>query len=180
MLNYKYSTNYHVKTTTEETKGVTVKANYYKKDNKQTFIVERKKDGKTSKVSLYNNGEKIDMFTETEDSKSVRLNVSQIMDVELTNGLETENSWQTFFACVISRVKPVNCNGKECYLVNGYISATSLVTENTSAYISKDTGLYLKIDQDGITSNREYEFGNVSDSVFTEPDVSQYTLKTDE
>ena len=39
------------------------------------------------------------------------------------------------------------------------------------------TGLYVKSIIDESNSEREYEFDTVDDSIFSEPDISQYTLK---
>ena len=41
----------------------------------------------------------------------------------------------------------------------------------------KNTGLYVKSIIDESNSEREYEFDTVDDSIFSEPDISQYTLK---
>ena len=46
--------------------------------------------------------------------------------------------------------------------------------------IEKETGLVRKIVLDEQITTREYEFENVDDSVFVEPDISQYTLKEKE
>ena len=44
-------------------------------------------------------------------------------------------------------------------------------------YIEKDTGLFVKNIQNGVTTEKEYTFDNVDDAIFIEPDISQYTLK---
>lgn len=43
--------------------------------------------------------------------------------------------------------------------------------------IEKETGLVRKAVLDEQNVTREYEFENVDDSIFIEPDISQYTLK---
>ena len=48
---------------------------------------------------------------------------------------------------------------------------------NSEAYIDKETGLFVKTTQNGTTTEREYEFNNVQDSIFIEPDIGQYKLK---
>ena len=52
-------------------------------------------------------------------------------------------------------------------------------TNNTEYYIEKETGLVIKTIIDDTTATREYEFDNVDDQIFVEPDVSQYTLRED-
>lgn len=35
----------------------------------------------------------------------------------------------------------------------------------------------MKTNENGTTIEKEYEFDNVDDSIFVEPDIGQYTLK---
>ena len=57
------------------------------------------------------------------------------------------------------------------------MSSNSLSYDKQTVYIDKDTGLSVKNEIDKIVTEREYEFNNVEDSIFVEPDISQYTLK---
>ena len=57
------------------------------------------------------------------------------------------------------------------------MSSTSLTSEDAETYIDKETGLFVKTTQNGTTTEREYEFNNVQDSIFIEPDIGQYKLK---
>lgn len=50
-------------------------------------------------------------------------------------------------------------------------------TYKNEVYLEKNTGLYVKSIIDESNSEREYEFDTVDDSIFSEPDISQYTLK---
>ena len=78
----------------------------------------------------------------------------------------------------MSKVKKVDYNGKECYSINNFLSPYYMYgTENNEVYIEKETGLLLKQTTDDITTEKEYEFNNVEDSIFIEPDISQYTLQ---
>ena len=43
--------------------------------------------------------------------------------------------------------------------------------------VDKETGLFLQTTETEIITERDYEFYNVEDSIFIEPDISQYTLK---
>ena len=49
--------------------------------------------------------------------------------------------------------------------------------EKSEMYIDKDTGLIVKRITSAETVEKEYEFNNVDDSVFVEPDISKYELK---
>ena len=43
-------------------------------------------------------------------------------------------------------------------------------------YINKQTGLLVKSVINDIIAQREYEFDNIDDSIFIEPDINQYTI----
>ena len=53
------------------------------------------------------------------------------------------------------------------------------MNEETELYIEKETGLCLKSTIMNQTSVIEYEFDNVTDEIFTEPDMSLYELVTE-
>lgn len=175
--NYQNSKNYHIKSVANSEDGTTnTKMDYYRKNNKQAIFIERNTNGETIKLSMYDNGERVDTFIETQDSKNAKLNSDDLMTVNIYNYLETDNKWQTFLGCITARIKSTNLNGKECYIVKGFLSSTSLTSEGAEIYIDKETGLFLKTTEVKIITERDYEFDKVEDSIFTEPDISQYTL----
>ena len=55
-------------------------------------------------------------------------------------------------------------------------SSTSLTCEDSEIIIDKETGLFLKSTATDDVVEREYEFDNVDDSIFVEPDISQYKI----
>lgn len=178
ILNYQDSKNYHIKSVANSNDGTTnIKMDYYRKDNKQVIFIERNANGDIIKLSMYDNGERVDTFTETQNTKTVKLNSGELMTVNIYNYLETDNKWQTLLGCITAKIKSTNFNGKECYIVKGFLSSTSLTSEGAETYIDKETGLFLKTTEAEIITERDYEFHNVEDSIFTEPDISQYTLK---
>lgn len=176
--NYQDSKNYHIKSVANSNNGTTnIKMDYYRKDNKQVIFIERNANGESVKLSMYDNGERVDTFTDTQDTKTAKLNSGELMTVNIYNYLETDNKWQTLLGCITAKIKSTNLNGKECYIVKGFLSSTSLTSEGAETYINKETGLFLKTTETEIITERDYEFYNVEDSIFTEPDISQYTLK---
>lgn len=177
---YNNSINYHIKSFATEKNGTIVKMDYYKKDNKQVVFMERERDSELTKISMYDNGERTDTFTETKESKIAQLNNGKIMPLVISNYLENASKWQTFLGCVSARIKSVEYNEKECYVVKNFMSLTSLSYENTEVYIDKETGLLVKTIESGIENERQYEFNMVEDSIFAEPDISQYKLKENE
>lgn len=174
---YSNSTNYFVKSESTKNDGTKIIMKYYQKDNKQAVFLEKTSNENEIKISRYNNGERVDIFTETKDSKVAQLDTSTLISVNIYNQLETDNKWQTFIGSIISNIRSEKCNDKECYAIKGFTSTTSLTFEETKIYIDKDTGLLVKVIEDETISNREYEFNNVEDTIFVEPDISQYTLK---
>lgn len=174
---YSDSTNYHIKSVATENNGTIIKMDYYKKDDKQVVFMERKANNEITKISMYNNGERTDTFTETKDSKVAQLNSGTIMAIDIYNHLENDNKWQTFLGCITAKIKSVDYNGKQCYVVKDFISSTSLSFKGAETYIDKETGLFVKSTEASVINEREYEFNKVEDSIFAEPDISQYTLK---
>lgn len=177
---YNDSTNYHIKSVVTENNGTIVKMDYYKKDDKQVVFMERMANNEVTKISMYNSGERTDTFIETKDSKIAQLNSGIIMSVGIYNHLENDSKWQTILGCISAKIKSVDYNGKECYIVKEFMSSTSLTFEGAETYIDKETGIFVKSIEAGIVNEREYEFNTVDDSIFTEPDISQYTLKEKE
>ena len=175
---YTSTTNFSIKVTnlTSETSKMTV--NYYKKDNKEAVILERNVDENSVKMSFYNNGERRDLFIETNDKKTVQVNTkNQLLGLNITDSLQTDNLWQTILYSSIARIKTENVNGKECYKVSNFYSPYWMYGENiTEFYIEKDTGLLIKTVIDDEIAVREYSFDDVEDSAFVEPDIGLYTV----
>lgn len=175
---YTSKTNFSIKVTnlTSETSKMTV--NYYKKDNKEAVILERNVDENSVKMSFYNNGERKDLFIETNDKKTVQVNTkNQLLGLNITDSLQTDNVWQTILYSSIARIKTENVNGKECYKVSNFYSPYWMYGDNiTEFYIEKDTGLLIKTVIDDEIAVREYSFDDVEDSAFVEPDIGLYTV----
>lgn len=180
IADYSNSTNYYTKSVATENNGTVVTMEYYRKDKKDALFLERNLNGEISKISMYNNGERTDTFWDNKENKTAQLDSGTIMEVNIYNFTETDNKWQTFLGSIFANVKSTNYNGKKCYIIKGFLSSSSLTSEGAETYIEKDTGLYLKIIEENRTTERKYEFDKVDDSIFVEPDISQYTLKEKE
>jgi len=130
---------------------------------------------------MYDSGTRIDTFTETKDFKTVKLNsASSMVGAQIIDVFQTDNLWQTFLYSIPARIKTAKIEEKNCYVIKNYLSPYLLYgTNNTEYYIEKETGLVIKTIIDDTTATREYEFDNVEDQIFVEPDVSQYTLRED-
>lgn len=175
---YTSKTNFSIKVTnlTDEKTKMTV--NYYKKDNKEAVILERNADENSVKMAFYNNGERKDLFIETNDKKTVQVNTkNQLVGLNITDSLQTDNLWQTILYSALAKIKTENVEGKECYKVSNFYSPYWMFGENiTEFYIEKDTGLLIKTVIDDEVAVREYSFDDVEDSAFVEPDIGLYTV----
>lgn len=177
---YANSTNYHVKITTYGTKeknDITT-MNYYKKDDKVVVIAERNMNGEISKISTYNHDNRTDTFIEGKEEKIAQIGERKTgIVVQIYNLLENDTRLQTFLACVFAHIRSEKIDNKECYIVSKYYSNMGWEIEGKNErYIDKETGLLIKNITDDTVTEREFEFNNVSDDVFIEPDIGQYTI----
>lgn len=176
--NYTDSTNYYKKTVFTNGDGAITTMEYYKKGSKEVIFIERVLNEEKYKLSKYNNGERVDTFIEKGEEKTCTLDDdANTLQVNLNNFLETSNNWQTLLGSITSNIKSSSYEGKDCYIIKGFMSDSNLTYEDSKVYIEKDTGLCLKDESDEMNTEYEYKFDNVDDSIFVEPDISQYTLK---
>ncbi len=175
--NYANSTNFYKATITTIEDGTKVTVKYYKKDNKQAVFINRDLNENKKQVAMYDNGDRVDIFIDSKESKVAKLNSGKIMSDGIYNQLENENKWQTFLGSILANVRKTNYNNKECYIIKNFLSTTSLEYEGAKIYVEKDTGLLIRTDEGDAVAEYEYDFDNVDDSIFAEPDISQYTLE---
>ena len=181
MTTHVNSTNYHIKSVQKELNGVIITQDYYHKDNKRGLFTETSDSGEISKLLLYNNGERTDMFIETSGEKSVKLDTGMPINMPLYNGLEMNNKWQTFLACFSAEIEEIEYDGKSCYSIKGVFSPDVMYgVEENGSYIEKDTGLEIFHLMDGVETKKMYEFDNVEDSIFVEPNIGEYKLIREE
>ena len=109
--------------------------------------------------------------------------------------LKTNNLWELFIMGLTSNISTEECNGKVCYKIEKLVPAagysiSQMIFEHKFRivyYIEKDTGLIIREiqkrgyggnfeNQDNVT-DFEYEFNNVTDDVFVEPNLEEYTIK---
>lgn len=174
---YANSTNYHVKIVSNESNGIMMTTNYYKKDNKETSITERNINGEISKISLYVDNGKKDLFIENTENKIAKLDTEALtMTIQIYNSLESDSTWHTILSSMHAHIK----SEKNYYIVSNYPSFITLMPMGKNEYyIDKDTGLLIKSVTNDIVAEREFEFNNVDDSIFIEPDISQFTIQED-
>ena len=178
---YSSSTNYHIKSITKESNGIEMTANFYIKDDRHASIVERNKDGEIAKISTYGQNDKkgFNTYIENIDSKVAMIEHEGVsMRVEIFNGVESDSIWHTFISSFFANIGSKEVNGKDCYVVNNFPSYINLAAVGKNEYyIDKDTGLMIENITNDQISVREYEFNNVDDNIFIEPDINEYTIQ---
>lgn len=175
------NSNNHYEKIVNNSEGMT---EFYLKDENALMIytLKEKDTGKNRKLMQYTKGDKVNTYIEAGDSKIAMLGASkdEVQSQIMIMGFDYENNlWSLFKLATMSKIKTVKYEGKDCYFVQ------SLIADN--AYIQKQTGLTLKanngysVKEDGteeaIVAEYYYEFDNVDDSIFVEPDISQYKIQ---
>ena len=169
---YISSNNFYMIVESDNTiNGKKGKTEYYKKDDKELLIMYMSLDSGDAKISSYNNGKRIDTFTEGPDYKRADIDSNFTSKVSIVNGIEdTGTDLNTFLACIIGlRISRTKYNDIDCYLVK---------LGKDEYYIEKDTGLLLKslVNDTRTYTYRTYEFDTVTDEIFIEPDISEYEI----
>ena len=164
---YVESNNLHMQNKSDQ-----VNVNYYKKDDKELAIMQKD----NIKMSMYKVGEKVDQFVDSGDSKTAKLGFGSLT-VQVANIAKFDTEWQRFMLGSVAFIRSENYKDKDCYVIDNLLSPYFLVGDKCQYTVEKDTGLLLKDNTDGVVYEREYEFNNVDDSVFIEPDISEYTIQ---
>lgn len=163
---YIASTNYNVKSTKNEN-GAIFTYDYSKKDNKTAYFIKNN----DSELLIYDNGNGINCYTQVGENK-ILTHEEQLPNGGIVNFLNTGyNGFQTFINMIKTNIKSTQINGKDCYLIKNYADL-----ENVEIYIEKETGLCIQYIETNTktTVNYSYEFNNVKDEIFIEPDANQY------
>lgn len=173
-------TNYRRTSTSYQGDALSI-IDYYFKDGKYVVIMNRLTQNETNKITAYNNGKTINMYYETGDKKIVELNAGGLVGINTINYFESYNPLMFIIRGITTNIKSVECNGKECYLVNeNLLGEVTYIDKETGLIIRNNIGTYKNQDNDNITSRLQdirYEFGTVTDEIFVEPDISKYEVK---
>ena len=176
------SLNYHVEVLGTHEKGAESRVNYYRKENKEAYILERIESGElVGKLSYYNNGERIDFFAENiSGEKIAKLGESYMPKVEIMSGLGMTEHSPKILECFMYKIKQIDYEGKECYEIKIFYSPDFLYEDEggeSSIIVEKETGINVKVCMGESISEKRYEFDNVDDSIFIEPNIGEYKLQ---
>ena len=175
---YKDNNNHYEKIITDYNGESKTTSEYYCKGENAVMIVETttNKSNETKKLTQYFKGETSNSYFDVGTTKLAVLNSNGIPSKILIWNIDyNDNLWNLFYLALITPIKTVEYNGKECYFLDS--------AELRHSYIEKETGLVLKaIDgksesEPNSISEYEYNFDGVDDSIFIEPDISQYKIQ---
>ena len=154
-------------------------AEYYCKGEKAVVILTRtnKTTGEVVKLSNYYTGDVANTYIDTGTDKVTYQNSNGLPSQIMVIGFDYGNSiWNLFLLAVTSSFKNIEYQGKDCYLFNSGMADDCI--------IEKETGLRLKCkngtegeEKSEINVEYFYEFSEVDDSVFIEPDISEYRIE---
>lgn len=180
---YAKSDNYYEKIVNESASTKTVTEYYCKGNNAVLFLnTTVKSTGQTRVLMNYYKGDKANSYFNVGEQKvaildSQGIGRSMILAIDYDDDL-----WLLFQMAATMSIRTEEWNGKECYVVTYGRGSNETVN-----YHEKETGLIIKAkegtqtDENGNTSDcmveYTYEFGNVQDSVFVEPDLVEYKIE---
>lgn len=170
--------NFQTKVTIIKNDKIITTTNLYKKGNNTAVIINNNEED--TKTSLYYDDQYCDEFYENSESKIAKLkSTSTLTETLIPNYIQIDTKWLTFCASIKNKVKEVECNGKECYLITGNIASSFPLgsLDMKEMYFEKDTGLCIKIVSNNETKEEmEYNFDSVPDGIFKKPDVNEYEI----
>lgn len=130
---------------------------------------------KGNRCAMYkegNNGEKYEKTVEIDEN--YQLGLPQIGNWFLEEP-ETEGGTSKLWLSTRVKIGKTTYQGKECYVIeNDRFSKDP--NEHIIYYIEKDTGLIVRQIQNDINTDYSYEFGNIDDEIFKEPNREEYEM----
>ena len=175
------SKNHYEKIINNSIETETITEYYCKEDKAVMFLTTTiKNTGEKRKLIKYFKGEKANIYIETKEDKVALLNSNAVPSKVIILRIDYDNNfWNLLKMAVMTPIRSIEYNGKECYCLNSLIAR--------ECYIEKKTGLILRAidgqveDSNGnktdVIVEYNYEFNNVEDSIFTEPEISEYKIQ---
>lgn len=169
--------------------------------DKKKIITTQRKDNGINKITIFarknesssENDKKYiaNIYREVKDEKDGKIekvvNLNQEIEIFVNpqNVTKTENYLQLFVYSILSSVKDTTFNGEECYYISNFKSVNNNLEEGM--YVNKSTGFpissiaYEYKNPDGTrgrvpTSDYIYEFNEVKEEEFVEPNIDEYKV----
>lgn len=177
---YKDNSNHYEKIITDYNGESKTTNEYYCKGDNAVMIIETTttNSNEAKKLTQYFKGDISNSYFDVGTTKLAVLNSNGVpTKIEIWSIDYNNNFWNLFYLALITPIKTVDYNGKECYFLDS--------PEFRHAYIEKETGLVLKAtdgneNEPNSKSEYEYNFDGVDDNIFVEPNISQYEVKESE
>ena len=136
---YKDNNNHYEKIVTDYNGESKTASEYYCKGENAVMIVETttKQSNETKKLTQYFKGETSNSYFDVGTTKLAVLNSNGVPSKMEIWAIDYNNSfWNLFYLALITPIKTIEYNGKECYFLDS--------AELRHSYIEKETGLVLK------------------------------------
>ena len=186
---YQAKDNYYIKSTS--TQGINIE-NFNKANRHLINLVNTSETG-IRKMARYEDENTLNTYIETQTEagteKIAILNSNSLPGFHgITNWLYVDDTKHLILMALLSNIRSVEQNGKECYRVDLLYASNILMQseENFVLFIEKETGLTIR-NQNGtmvengnkipIIMDYEYKFDVVTDEDLKEPDISEYTIQ---
>lgn len=128
---------------------------------------------------------KQNVYIETETEKTAILDLEGEIMVDPQGAFwGLDNIGQLIVCAITTSIDKTTFDGEECY----YVTGSPNILSNSTMYVNKDTGLLISAMASEVEvvdgsiqripgAEYEFEFGTVTEEDFTEPDISEYTIK---
>lgn len=192
----KESTNYYSKYSQLSGDEIFVNETYRKGDKmiRRDYHYNIKDLANQTSTISYFDGNKMNYYLTTKDGKKqATLNVDwEPLGGWIDTNMATAYTISHFDAIcfiktvLVSPVRTVNCNGRECYYFSNYQNYGSISEAKGGLYIDKETGLPVRCPGGTIQTLRktfdeileyEFKFDVVTDEDVVEPDISEYEIQ---
>ena len=192
----KYSnlTNYHIVASYYSGKQYVVNETYRKDDIYLSTLTRYNNDSGLIKMTFYNSNGGCRLYVDVRNNKETSKKVyftdynSGILTMD-TYGGEGHIYSNLIIDSFLTRISRSECNGKDCYVLEGKYLPWMLHDERNTAsysYVEKETGLFIR-GSNGITGDSLggefdaiqdwfYEFDKVTDEDVTPPNIADYEI----
>ncbi|MNL37756.1 hypothetical protein D3C87_1599180 [compost metagenome] len=183
---YRNSENYHYTMYSYNTNKYVIK-DIYCLGEKKLVSITNVVDGEKTVNKVFINADKMNIYTEKNNKKIANINKDGRFYEQIPDNLYTENFLQTIIGSAFASVKKVKCNGIESYYVENF--ASPFVLSEGGIYLNKDTGLPIRVmssnsitnfqkeNQSGEITDYIFEFNNVKEENFQEPNIADYEVQ---
>lgn len=177
---YYDSNNYHIEWYSYSPSYTTL-VEVYKKDDKtiQRDYISHLEEQNDEEIIAYTTAKGTNVyFVNHKEYGTLEKKIHPSLDIKSLDYIKADSILEFVFQAITSQITTVNCNGKDCYKID---------TLGTTRYIEKSTGLTIRVLNEATSFNTHdyskaessvgdifYEFNNVTDEDFLEPDTTGF------